>query len=126
VPGEGVVRVCDYTWAPLVITFIAPTDECEAFLDRVDGLTERFPDVNFIAVLSAADQEKGAEILAEKGWRQPVALDRNGAILTLYRVSFCPTVVFARKGGIVRATTTKTLSDAQLVRRIKGIRDRRP
>lgn len=122
VPGENVVRSCDHTDKPLLITFIAPTAECEAYLDRVDRLAQRFPGVNFLAVLSAADEEKGAEILAERGWRQPVALDRNGAILTLYRVSFCPTTVFAREGGIVRSTSTKTLSDADLVRKIKALR----
>jgi hypothetical protein len=119
VPGESVVRSCDYTGKPLVITFIAPTSECEAFLDRIDGLSQRFKGVNFIAVLSAADAEKGTEVLAEHDWRQPVALDRNGAILTLYRVSFCPTLVFARKGGIARATTTEQLTEAELVREIK-------
>jgi hypothetical protein len=122
VPGENVVRSCDYTDKPLVITFIAPTAECEAFLDRVDRLARRFPGINFLAVLSAADEEKGAEILAEHDWRQPVALDRNGAILSLYRVSFCPTVVYAREGGIVRTTTTDQLSDAELAREIKATR----
>ena len=122
VPGENVVRSCDHTDKPLVITFIAPTAECEAYLDRVDRLAQRFPGINFVAVLSAADEEKGGEILAEHDWRQPVALDRNGAILSLYRVSFCPTTVFARAGGIVRSTSTKTLSDAELARKVKALR----
>jgi hypothetical protein len=122
VPGENVVRSCDHTGKPLVVAFIAPTSECEEYLDRVDRLAQRSPGINFVAVLSAADEEKGAEILAEHDWRLPVALDRNGAILTLYRVSFCPTTVFAREGGIVRSTSTKALSDADLARQIKAIK----
>jgi hypothetical protein len=120
----GAVRICDYTSKPLVITFIAPTGACESFLDRVERMRARFPGVNFVAVLSATDEKAGEELVRERGWKQPVALDRNGSILTLYRVSFCPTVVLASKGGIVRniEEPEKKLSDAELAAAIRRVR----
>ena len=53
-----------------------------------------------------------------------MALDRNGSILTLYRVSFCPTVVLAERGGIVREIEEpeKELTDAQLAAAIRRVR----
>jgi hypothetical protein len=124
VPAENAVRICDYTAKPLVLTFVAPTTECEDFLDRVDRLRSRFPRVNFVAVLSAADAQEGADLLKKHGWREPVALDRNGSLLTLYRVSFCPTVVLADKGGIARAVETpqEKVSDAELQAAIRRLR----
>jgi hypothetical protein len=124
VPPDGAVRSCDYTSKPLVLTFIAPTGACEAYLDRVERMRARFPGVNFVAVLSATDQDKAASIVKEHGWGQPVALDRNGSILTLYRVSFCPTVVIAGRGGIVREIEEPRdkWTDAQLAAAIRRVR----
>jgi hypothetical protein len=118
----GAIRVCDYETKPLVITFIAPTGECERFLDRVERLRAQFPKVNFLAVLSASSKDKAAALTSNHGWREPVAVDRNGAVLTLYRVSFCATVVFAYKGGLVRTTktTAQNWSDAQLAAAIRA------
>jgi hypothetical protein len=124
VPREGAVRSCDYTSKPLVITFIAPTSSCETYLDRIDRLRNRFKRVNFIAVLSASNADDAAALVKKHRWVQPVALDRNGSLLTLYRVSFCPTVVLAAKRGIVRRVKEPgdKWSDARLAREIRRLR----
>jgi hypothetical protein len=111
----GALRLCDYTSKPLVLTFIVPTQACEDYLDRVDRIRARFPGVNFLAVVSAPTKRARA-LVASRHWGQPVAVDRNGALLTLYRVGICVTQVFAYRGGIVRATQIKAQdwSDAQL------------
>ena len=115
VRDEGALRSCDYTSKPLVLTFIVPTAECEAFVDRVERLRPRFPRVNFLTVISgqAADAEKA---VAEHRWEQPVALDRNGDVLTRYRFGLCVNVVLASRGGVVRETKTgaQKWSDAEL------------
>lgn len=122
----GAVRSCDLTRKPLVIDFIAPTGECENFVDRLDRLRPRFPGVNFLTVISASSKDKASGIASDRGWREPVVVDRNGAVITLYRVSFCPTVVFAYRGGIVRATKTSAQkwSDAQLTAAIRATEQR--
>lgn len=115
VRDEGALRSCDFTSKPLVLTFIVPTPECEAFVDRVERLRPQFPNTNFVTVISghAASAE---EVVREHTWRQPIALDRNGDILTRYRFGLCANVVFASRGGIVRETKTRaqSWSDAEL------------
>jgi hypothetical protein len=100
----GALRSCDYTSKPLVITFIVPTGECAAYLDRVDRLRSEFPKVNFLAVISSP-KGRAESMVRAHSWRQPVALDRNGAILSRFHAPpFCATSVFAYRGGIVRST----------------------
>jgi hypothetical protein len=117
----GALRLCDYTSKPLVITFIVPTQTCEHFLDRVEAMRSRFPGVNFLAVVSA-HTDRARSLTKQKGWREPVAVDRNGAVLSLYRVGICATTVFAYRGGVVRTTQIKTQdwTDAQLAAAIKA------
>jgi hypothetical protein len=124
VPRKGAVRSCDYTSKPLVLTFIAPTSSCERYLDGVEQLRARFPDVNFVAVLSASNEGDAAKLVKQHGWAEPVALDRNGSLLTLYRVSFCPTVVLAGRGGVVRKIKEpeQKWSDARLAAEIRRLR----
>jgi hypothetical protein len=85
-------------------------------------LRARFPRVNYLAVLTASSKQQAADLVGERRWSEPVAVDDNGAIITRYRVSFCPTMVFAYRGGIVRATQLKArdLSDAQLAAAIRA------
>ena len=119
--STGAIRSCDYTSKPLVLTFIVPTTECEEFVDRVERLRSRFPDVNFLTVVSGP-ATRSVKAARAHGWRQPVAVDRSGAVLTRYRLGLCVNVVFARRGGIVRTTKTKAQdwSDAQLVAAIRA------
>ena len=122
VRDDGALRSCDYTDRPLVLTFIVPTAECEAFVGRVERLRGRFPRVNFLTVISgrAADADK---VVEKYGWRQPVALDRNGDVLTRYRFGLCPNVVLASRGGVAREVKTEAQgwSDAELVAAIERI-----
>ena len=119
---EGALRVCDFFRdKPLVLTFIVPTRECERFVDRVERLRARFAGVSFVTVVSAP-KERVARIVEQRGWRQPVAVDRNGAVLTRYRLGLCANVVFAYRGGKVRATKVRAQdwTDAQLVAAIRA------
>jgi hypothetical protein len=120
VPDEGALRSCDYTDRPLVLTFVVPTAECQEFVDRVERLLPRHPRVNFVTVFSG-EPRAAEEAVREHGWRQPVALDRNGDILTRYRLGLCPNVIVASKGGIVRdvKTADEQWTDAELAAAIE-------
>jgi hypothetical protein len=112
---DGALRSCDYTSKPLVLTFIVGTSQCEAFVDRVERLRPRHPRVNFVTVVSG-DAKEADKLVRDNGWRQPVALDRNGDVLTRYRLGLCPNVIVASKGGIVRdvKTADESWTDADL------------
>jgi hypothetical protein len=51
-----------------------------------------------------------------------VAHDRDGAVANAYGVGVCPTVFFAARGGISRATTYGALPAAEVARRAEGLR----
>jgi hypothetical protein len=125
VSDEGALRSCDYTSKPLVLTLIVPTAECEDFVDRVERLRERHPRVNFVTVISGQPKEADKAV-AKRGWGQPVALDRNGDILTRFRLGLCPNVIVASKGGIVRdvKTADEKWTDAQLSAAIERVERR--
>lgn len=122
VRAPGALRSCDYTSKPLVITFVSRTGACERLLDRMERVRTRFPDVNFLAIATATNKHQAAALVGSHGWRQPVAVDRNGALITLYRVSFCGTVVFAYRGGIVRQTALKVQdwSEARIANAVRA------
>ena len=115
----GAIRSCDFTSKPLVLTFILPTATCERFVDRVERLRPRYPKVNFVTVVSGEGAPKKAK---RYGWRQPVAVDKSGAVLTRYRLGLCVNALFVREGGVLRATKTEAqnLTDAQLEAEIRA------
>jgi hypothetical protein len=121
----GAVRSCDLTSKPLVLTFIVPTTACEDFVDRVERLRPRFRRVNFLVVLSGKSDQARA-VVRRRGWPDPVVLDRNGALLTRYRLGLCASVVFAYRGGIVRTTKTQAQewTDAQLTAAVRATEKR--
>jgi redoxin len=120
----GALRSCDYTSKPLVITFIVPgAKDCEAYVDRLQRVQSRYRGVNFLTVVSGADEDRVKELVADHHWTFPVAVDRNLAVFNTYRVSLCATSVFAYRNGIVRASKVEAqqYTDAQLNAAIRAI-----
>lgn len=119
---EGAIRSCDLDARPLVLTFIVPTAACAEFVDRVERLRPRFDGVNFVTVVSAP-KERAVELVDEHGWEQPVVVDRNGVLLTRYRLNLCPNVVLVGKGGVVRdvKTADEEWTDAQLAAAVRRL-----
>jgi hypothetical protein len=82
------------------------------------------PGVNFATVFfTRKKRDQVRALVAERDWRQPVGIDRDGAVANLYRVGGCPTTIFARAGGQVATTKLGNLTEDQLRRlaaRIEG------
>jgi hypothetical protein len=78
--------------------------------------------VQFATVFFTDKERSEVRALVEaRGWRQPVAVDEDGAVANLYGVGGCPTTVFARAGGRVAATELGNLTEAELRRRARRI-----
>jgi AhpC/TSA family protein len=117
VRGAGVVNICDLRRdKPVVLAVIVPgVPSCERQLDRFQRVSRDLPDVQFVAVVSGKPRSEVATLVRDHGWTFPVAVDRDLAVFNLYRVGFCPTTVFAYRGGRVKQTKVRELlSEAQL------------
>jgi hypothetical protein len=117
VTTPGALRICDYTSKPLVITFIVPgAKDCESFMDRIQRLRAKFPQVNFVGVVSGADRGRVDGLVRDHHWTFPVAVDHNLTLFNTYRVALCATSVFVYRGGVVRITKVEAqrYTDAQL------------
>jgi peroxiredoxin len=111
----GAVNICDLRRKPLVITFMfTRLAKCAPQLDRVEQVRGEFPQVNFLGVIIREPKKKAAAIVRSHHWGFPVALDSDGEVSNIYGVGGCPTTVFARRGGTVRATRLGKLTAAQL------------
>lgn len=121
VRAAGVVTVCPTERGPRVMTFVVTRGtDCEPQVDRVERITDEFPDVRFVTVLSGDTKDEAENLAKARGWRQPVAVDEDGSLVNLYGVGVCPVTVFARNGR-VRATDVGNLTEAQLRRKTRRL-----
>jgi len=116
--SEDVVNVCELRRRPLVLTFIFDRGaDCYPQVDRTERVMAGVPGVNFATVFfTHKDRDQLRALVEERGWRQPVGIDRDGAVVNLYGVGGCPTTVFARAGGRVAATRLGNLTEDELRR----------
>jgi hypothetical protein len=114
--SSEVVNVCDLRRRPLVLTFIFDRGaDCYPQVDRTERIRSDLPGVNFATVFfTHKDRDQVRAIVQERGWRQPVAIDRDGAVANLYGVGGCPTTVFTRAGGRVATTKLGNVTEGEL------------
>jgi hypothetical protein len=115
VRGEGVVNLCELRRRPLVLTFVVTRGaDCQPQVDRVERIRRDFPKAAFVVVMSGNSRAEAGLQAKRRGWKQPVAVDRDGGVVNLYGVGVCPITVFADAGGTVADTAIGNLSEAQL------------
>ena len=132
VKSADVVNLCELRKRPLVLTFVVTRGaDCEPQVDRVERMKKDFPGVNFAVVMSGNEREDAEQIVRRRRWTQPVALDRDGAVVNVYGVGVCPTTVLALRGGTTSEVSLGNLTEAQLRQRVRRLlrrqerRDRR-
>jgi hypothetical protein len=123
VVAADVVNLCRLRRRPLVLTFIFDRGaDCYPQVDRTERVMDDARGVQFATVFFTDRERSEVRALVEaRGWRQPVAVDEDGAVANLYGVGGCPTTVFARAGGRVAATELGNLTEAELRRRARRI-----
>jgi hypothetical protein len=117
--AEGVVNICQLREQPLVLTFIFDRGaDCYPQVDRAERVSADLEGVNFATLFfTRKDRDEVRNLVEGRGWRQPVAVDQDGAVANLYGVGGCPTTVFARAGGRVVDTRLGNLTEDELRRR---------
>jgi hypothetical protein len=123
VVSSEVVNLCRLRRRPLVLTFIFDRGaDCYPEVDRTERVRPDVDGVQFATVFfSRKDRDEVRRLVAGRRWRQPVAVDEDGAVANLYGVGGCPVTVFARRGGIVTGTKLGNLTEAQLRRRARSL-----
>ena len=121
--SEDVVNSCTLTERPLVLTFIFDRGaDCYPQVDRAERVRDELPGVQFAAVFfSRKERDEIRRLVRSRRWRQPVAVDEDGAVANLYGVGGCPTTIFVRAGGRVERTRLGNLTEDELRRGVERL-----
>jgi hypothetical protein len=124
--SEEVVNVCELRRQPLVLTFVFDRGaDCFPQVDRTERVMDTVRGVRFATVyFSRKDRDELRNIVGNRGWRQPVAIDADGQVVNRYNVGGCPTTIFARKGGKVVESRLGNLTEDELRREARRLVDR--
>ena len=102
--GAQILNICQlYERGPVVLALFLNAGSCPAILGDMQALAPSFPGVQFAAVALKGGRTQLRRLVAEKRLALPVGLDRDGSLLTLYKVATCPQVTFAYPGGVVQS-----------------------
>lgn len=98
------VRLTDFRGRPVILNFWATwCPPCRAEMPALQNVANRYRDAGLV-VLLVNEGEDAATIrgfLTDIGVDLPVALDRDGAVGSTYRVRGLPTTVFVRADGTI-------------------------
>jgi hypothetical protein len=107
--GPEVLNICQlYERGPVVLALFLDAGSCAAILSDMQALAPSFPGVQFAAVALKGDRARLRRLVRSKRLHMPVGLDRDGTLLTLYKVATCPQVTFAYPGGVVQSAALLT------------------
>lgn len=93
---EGSFNSCTELPGDAIIVFWNSTKpECVEQVDRLEVAAKRKSDLSVVAVAFENDKAEAAQAQQQNGWKIPVAVDRDGAVASLYAVTGCPSVFWA-------------------------------
>jgi thiol-disulfide isomerase/thioredoxin len=122
--SRDVIRVpCDYWDKPLVMVawFTRGCGSCRRQLDTVEQIRGQYPNVNFVGLDIADSLDNARSEVRDNGWSFPMAVDRDGAVSTLYGVGVGPTTFFAYPGGVSMETAFGELDRRELITRLRRL-----
>lgn len=79
----------------IVVFWNTDKSECVRQIDLLQQATERDPKLNVVALAFDNEKPEVARVAKENDWSVPVAVDRDGAVASLYAVTGCPSVFWA-------------------------------
>ena len=122
--SESVVNLCELRRKPLVLSFIFDESaNCNPHVDLVERVRRDFPQVNFATVFFTreSDRRELQQLARRRGWKMPVAIDRDGQVANAYGIGVCPTTVFAFRGGVAMETRLKAVTESQLREKVRKL-----
>lgn len=94
---EGSFNSCrDLPGDAIIVFWNVSKPECVKQIDQLQQYADANKDVDVVAIAFENSKSEVADLVAEKGWTIPVAIDRDGALASLYAVAGCPSVFWAK------------------------------
>jgi hypothetical protein len=123
VRGPDVVNSCQLAArGPVVLAFMAARGSpCTRELDYLQQVGPRHPGLEIAAVAIRGDRTALRALIRARGWRFPVAYDRDGVLANVYGVAVCPQITYALPGGRVQGTSIGELGPPALDRRLTAL-----
>jgi hypothetical protein len=104
VRGANVLNICQlYERGPVVLALFVDSGSCPEVLESLQRLVPSFPGVQFAAVSIKGGREQLRRLVRAHRLTFPVGYDRDGALVSLYKVVSCPQIVFAYPGGVAQS-----------------------
>jgi len=99
-----VLNICElYEQGPVVLALFVDAEACPAVLQDMQRLTASFPGVLFAAVAIKGSRRQLRRFVAAHQLSFPIGYDKDGALAELYKLSSCPQITFALRGGVVQS-----------------------
>jgi hypothetical protein len=109
VRGPQILNVCQlYEAGPVVLALFVDAGSCPAILGDLQAIAPSFPGVRFAGVSLGGDRTGLRRLIRARGLNIPIGIDRDGALIGLYRDASCPQVTFAYPGGVVQGRALLT------------------
>jgi hypothetical protein len=120
IPGS--FNSCEELKGTAIITFWhAGKANCERQVDEVEKLVAEDPKIKAVAVAFENSLNDASDAASSHDWRHvKVAVDRDGAVSSIYDVTGCPSTFFVRN-GVIRAVRLGLLDRAELKREIAQV-----
>lgn len=121
--GSEILNSCQLVRRdPAVLVFINSSQgRCAETLDQVIRAAAKYRTLRVAAVVIAGERSEAQKLVADHGWKIPVAEDRDGALANLYGVAVCPQIVYLRAGGVVDGVSVGEVDDAELNSRLRAL-----
>ncbi len=126
VPGEDVLRICDYFERPTIVSFWFTTGAaaCIDQQDVFETVARRFAGrVDAVSINVRDDRDRVRELIEERGWEVPVGHDTDGAVSNIYRVGGCPTFLFVAPGGVLEKAEIGQTTVEELSAQVRSFAD---
>ncbi|HWJ50615.1 MAG TPA: hypothetical protein VNR42_06310 [Solirubrobacteraceae bacterium] len=104
VRGARILNICQLDErGPVVLALFVNSGSCAGVLGDMQRLAPSFPGVRFAAVAIKGDRGQLRRLVRSRGLTFPVGIDKDGALVVLYKIASCPQVTFAYPGGVVQS-----------------------
>jgi hypothetical protein len=120
---RGSINSCDGLKGAAVLLFWhSGTSNCVKQVGILQDVLAKKPRVNAISLAFEDSMTSATAAFKRNRWRQPVAVDPDGAVASLYSVTGCPSTFFAQD-GVIRGVKLGLQSPAQLTAEIEKYTD---